>query len=130
MNKFFIRCKDNTRGSNEDALPSGSFDECYPIASVRAADFADHQMIARVHGADLNFLVRKDCDDAVLDVYDHLLVDFGPLDRKLLQRAKIRLAAPCGGVARIDMDRDQFAVRFHPQDELASARAPLLSQSW
>src|SRR5258707_3286351 len=87
-------------------------------------------MIARIHGADLDFLIRKDRDDAVLDVDDHLLVDIGPLDRELLERPKIRLPAPCRGVARIDMNRDQLAVRFHAQDELASARPPLLTEAW
>src|SRR5258708_32292639 len=87
-------------------------------------------MIARIHGADLDFLIRKDRDDAVLDVDDHLLVDIGPLDRELLERPKIRLPAPCRGVARLDMNRDQLAVRFHAQDELASARPPLLTAAW
>src|SRR5258706_9624583 len=87
-------------------------------------------MIARIHGADLNFLIRKDRDDAVLDVDDHLLVDVGPLDRELLERPIIWLPAPGAGVARIDMNRDQLAVRFHAQDELASARAPLPPAGW
>src|SRR5713101_4227085 len=108
----------------------GSLDERDPIATIRAADFAHHQMIARIHGADLDFLIRKDRDDAVLDVDDHLLVDVGPLDRELLERPKIRLPAPRSGVARIDMNRDQLAVRFDAQDELASARAPLLAETW
>src|SRR5882672_10962849 len=110
--------------------PTGSLDERYPIATIRAADFAHYQMIARIHGADLDFLVRKDRDDAVLDVDDHLLVDVGPLDGELLERAKIGLPAPRGGIARIDMNRDQLAVRFHAQDELTAARPPLLAEAW
>ncbi len=81
---------------------TGRLDERDPIATVRAAHLAHHQMIAGIHGADLDFLIRKDRDDAVLDVDDDLLVGVGPLDRKLLERAKIGLAAPRGGVARID----------------------------
>src|SRR5258707_12707054 len=110
--------------------PTGSLDEGYPIATIRAADFAHHQMIPRIHGADLDFLVWKDRDDAVLDVDDHLLVDVGPLDRELLERPEIRLPAPRGGIARIDRNRDQLAVRFPAQDELASARPPLLAEAW
>jgi hypothetical protein len=49
-------------------------------------------------GADLNFLVRKDHDDAIPDVDDHLLIDIHPFDRALLERPKIRLPAPGGGV--------------------------------
>src|SRR5215467_4814720 len=84
---------------------TGSLDEGDPIATVRAADFAHHQMIARIHGADLDFLVRKDRDDAILDVDDHLLVEVGPLDRELLERAKIWLPAPGHGVVWVDMNR-------------------------
>src|SRR5260370_10731377 len=102
---------------------TGSLDEGDPIATVRAADFAHHQMIARIHGADLDFLIRKDRDDAVLDVDDHLLVDIGPLDRELLERPKIRLPAPCRGVARIDMNHAQLATRFHAYYEPTSALA-------
>src|SRR5712671_4914240 len=105
----------------------GSLDERYPIAAIRAADFAHHQMIARIHGADLDFLVRKNRDDAVLDVDDHLLVDVGSLDRELLERSIIWLPAPRSGVARIDMNSDQLAVGFHAQDELAATRPPLLA---
>src|SRR2546428_9232440 len=114
--------------SSWSGWPRGSLDEGDPIAAVRAADFAHHQMIAGVHGADLDFLVRKDRDDAVLDVDDHLLVDVGPLDRELLERPKIRLPAPSGGVARIDMNCDQVAVRFPAQDELTAARGPIPSR--
>src|SRR5882724_10137398 len=53
----------------------GDLDERLPIPAVRAADFPDDEMIAGIHGADLDFLVRKDHDDAVLDVDDHLPVD-------------------------------------------------------
>src|SRR5258708_19368195 len=110
--------------------PTGSLDEGYPIATIRAADFAHHQMIPRIHGADLDFLVWKDRDDAVLDVDDHLLVDVGPLDRELLERPEIRLPAPRGGIARIHMNRDQLALRFHAPDELASAPPPPLPEAW
>src|SRR5882762_11769294 len=110
--------------------PAGSLDERYPIATIRAADFAHYQMIARIHGADLDFLVRKNRDDAVLDVDDHLLVDVGSLDRELLERSIIWLPAPRSGVARIDMNSDQLAVGFHAQDELAATRPPLLAETW
>src|SRR5215472_418820 len=116
--------------SSLSGLPSGGLDECDPIATVGAADFAHHQMIARIHGADLDFLVGKDGDDAVLDVDDHPLLDVDPLDRELFERAKIRLPAPRRRVARIDMDRDQLAVRFDAQDKPAAARTPLLAEAW
>src|SRR5215468_2527729 len=109
---------------------SGSLDEGDPIAAIRAADFAHHEMIARIHGADLDFLIRKDRDDAVPDVDDHLLVDVGPFDGELLKCPKIRLPAPRRGVARIDMNRDQLAVRFHAQDKFTAARPPLLAEAW
>src|SRR5262245_48807212 len=87
-------------------------------------------MITRVHGADLDFLIREDRDDAVLDVDDHLLVDGGTLDRELFQCAKIRLPPPGCGVAWIDMNSNQFAIRFDAQDEFASVRAPLIPEGW
>src|SRR5262245_56144704 len=104
---------------------TGSLDEGDPVAAVRAADFTHHQMVARIHDADLDFLIRKDRDDPVFDVDDHLLVGLGPLEGELLERSIIRLPAPRSGVARIDMNRDQLAVRFHAQDKLTAARPPL-----
>src|SRR5258708_6341411 len=86
-------------------------------------------MIARIHGADLDLLVREDHDDAILDVDDHPLIDVCPFDRELLERHKIRLPAPGGGVARVDVYRNQLAVRLDAQDELAFARAPLLAKT-
>jgi hypothetical protein len=46
----------------------------------------------------------------------------------LLERPEIRLATPCGGIAWIDMDRDQPAVRLNPQDELAPIGVPRLAE--
>src|SRR5258707_1258444 len=85
-------------------------------------------MIAWIHRADLDLLVRKDREDAIPDVDDHLLIAVSPLDGEVLERPEIRLAAPCGGVAGIDMNRNQLAVRFYPQDEFAPGRAPLLAE--
>jgi hypothetical protein len=119
--------------SDETSLcggPTGSLDERDPIAAVRATDLPHYKMIAWIHCADLDFLVGKDSDDPIPDVDNHLLVDFSPLGREMLERPKKRLAAPGCGVAWIDMNRDQFAIRFHPEDELASARTPLLAQTW
>src|SRR5258708_5776885 len=68
-------------------------------------------MIARIHGADLDFLIRKDRDDAVLDVDDHLLVDIGPL-------------AAAGGAAGTDITRNQPPAPSPGRPGLAGARPP------
>lgn len=108
---------------------AGSLDERHPVPTVRAADFAHDQMIARIHGADLDLFVGKNHDDAVPDVDDHLLVAIGALDGQVLERPEIGLPPPGGWVARVDMDRDEPALRFQAEDKLAPARSPLLAQT-
>ena len=61
---------------------------------------------------------------------DHLPVGVRPIDCKLLELLKIRFATPIGGIARINVNRDQFAVQLHTQDHLAFVGAPQLAQTW
>jgi hypothetical protein len=105
-------------------------DESFPVSAIGTADFSNHEMIAGIHGADFDFLVGKDHDDAALYVNDHLPVGLQPIDCKLLELLKIRFATPIGGIARINVNRDQFAVRLHTQDHLAFVGAPRLAQTW
>src|SRR5262249_29867694 len=50
-----------SRGSGR----SGRLDERHPVAAPRTTDFTHHQMVAGIHGADLDLLVGKDGDDTV-----------------------------------------------------------------
>jgi hypothetical protein len=88
-------------------------DERFPIATVRSTEFPNDEMIAGIHGADVNFLVWKDHDDPVLDVDDDALIGVDSFDGELLELVKIRFAPPGHGVARVDVNRDQLSVRFH-----------------
>src|SRR5215471_5235615 len=86
-------------------------------------------MIAGIHGADFDFLVGKDHDDAVLYVNDHLMPGLLSVDCKLSKLLKIRFSAPSGGIAWINVNRDQLAIRLHTQDHLAFIGAPVLAQT-
>src|ERR1700751_3108653 len=86
-------------------------------------------MIAGIHGANFDFLVGKDHDDGALYVNDHLLAGLQSVDRKLPELLKIRFAAPSGGVAWINVNRDQLADRLHTHDHLAFIGPPVLAQT-
>ena len=51
-----------------------NFYECLPISAARAHQFSHHKVVARIHSAHVNFLVRKDDDDSIFNVNGHLLL--------------------------------------------------------
>jgi hypothetical protein len=107
-----------------------NLDESFPVSAIGPTDLPDHEVIAGIHGADFDLFVGKDHDDAALYVNDHLLVGLQPVDGKFLELLKIRFATPSGGIARINVNRDQLAVRLHTHDQLAFIGAPRLAQTW
>ena len=102
-------------------------DERDLVAAVWTSDLPHHKVIARIHRAEFDFLVRKNHDDPVSEVDNYLLLGIHTPGRELFELAKIWLPTPGGGIAGVNVNRDQLAVRLHAQDELAFAGAPLLA---
>ena len=60
--------------STESSLrASAGFYEGLPVSAARAHELSDYKVVARIHRADVNFLVRED-DNAIVDVDGHLLL--------------------------------------------------------
>jgi hypothetical protein len=122
---------DNVTRKQMCSNPLWSLDKRYPISPICTHNLANDQMITRIHGADVNFLVGQDYNHAIFDVNDDALIDIRAPDRKLLEHLKVRLAAPRARVSWINVRRDQLAIRLHAQDYLAPVRAPVVTQvSW
>src|SRR5690242_17243009 len=101
-----------------------AFDERHPVATARGADhLPDHQLIARVHRPDIDLLMGEDDDHAVLDADCNLLLGTDGSGRKFLDPPMEWLAAPCLGLARIDMNRDEVALAA--DEHLAFVGPPL-----
>jgi hypothetical protein len=97
-----------------------------PISAARAHQFSHNQMVTGIHCAHVDFLVREDDDDSVLDVNGHLLFGVYGARGECLDLSKKRFATPGGGVARIDVDRDE--VSFMAHEHLAFVGAPLRAE--
>jgi hypothetical protein len=83
-------------------------------------------MVAWIHCAHVNFLVRKDDDNPIFYVDGHLLLDIDGLCCERLDLLKKRFATPSHRVARIDVNGDQVAFKAH--EHLALVGAPLRTQ--
>jgi hypothetical protein len=102
-------------------------DEGVPISAARAYEFFDHQVVAGIHRAHVNFLVRKDDGNAISNVDGHLLIGVYGTRGEYLDLVEKWLATPGGGVARVDMDCDEVALM--PQEHFALVGAPLGTES-
>jgi len=90
---------------------------------VRARSSLDHKVVSGIHGTHIHFLVRKDDDHSVFYINHHLLLIVCRFACEFFELLKVRLSAPSGRIAWINVKRDQIALQA--QKHLAPVGAPL-----